>query len=89
MRLKKPYRVSLTFVVQHKNSSQLEGLGNCIQAINASGQITVTAGTLEIVFDIITVEVVGTTLQVMILLMTNLLFSLLQNFSHILMDLTF
>jgi hypothetical protein len=76
-------------VVQHKNSSQLEGLGNCIQAINASGQITVTAGTLEIVFDLITVEVVGTTLQVMILLMTNLLFSLLQNFSHILMDLTF
>ena len=75
MRLKKPYRVSLTFVVQHKNSSQLEGLGNCIQAINASGQITVTAGTLEIVFDLITVEVVGTTLQVMILLMTNLLFS--------------
>lgn len=43
---------------------QLEGLGNCIQAINASGQITVTAGTLEIVFDLITVEVVGTTLQV-------------------------
>ena len=67
---------------------QLEGLGNCIQAINASGQITVTAGTLEIVFDLITVEVVGTTLQVMILLMTNLLFSLLQNFSHILMDLS-
>lgn len=45
---------------------QLDGLGNCILTTNpVTGEITVTAGTLDIVFDVITVDAEGTLLKVM------------------------